>query len=72
MPDCEDPATFERSKLSWREDPAVRRSYAELLALRRELGPVEAVEHGEDWLVVRRAGATLRCDFAQRTCEVVR
>jgi maltooligosyltrehalose trehalohydrolase len=39
IPDPQDPATFERSKLSRRRDEALTRLYAELLAVRRELPP---------------------------------
>jgi maltooligosyltrehalose trehalohydrolase len=72
VPDPQDPATFARSKLTRRETPGMRERYRELIALRKELGPVVGVEHGEDWLEVRREGATLRCDFAARTYEVTR
>jgi len=72
VPDCQDPATFERSKLTWQEKPGVRERYRDLIALRRELGPVTGVEHGEHWLTVEREGATLHCDFAARTYEVRR
>jgi maltooligosyltrehalose trehalohydrolase len=67
VPDCQDPATFERSKLTRAEQPGLREVYARMLALRKQLGPVESVEHGEDWLTVRRAGGTLECDFSKLT-----
>ncbi|MCW2990593.1 MAG: treZ [Solirubrobacterales bacterium] len=71
VPDPQDPETFERSKLTRSETPGMREHYRELLALRPELGPVEAVEHGKDWLVVRRApGVTLAMNFARREQEV--
>ncbi len=56
MPDPQDPQTFERSKLTRAETPGMRERYRELISLRSELwGAVEAIEHGEDWLAVRRA-----------------
>ena len=41
VPDPQDPATFRRSKLTRRGDPALRDLYGRLLAVRREL------EHGD-------------------------
>ncbi|MDX6663975.1 MAG: maltooligosyltrehalose trehalohydrolase, partial [Solirubrobacteraceae bacterium] len=76
VPDCQDPATFERSKLTRREDAGVRELYAGLLGLRRELGraPVDdvAFDEAERWLVVRRAGVELAMNFAseERTVPV--
>ena len=58
VPDPQDPATFERSKLTRRGDPALRELYGRLLALRRELPPGEATEIAHDeragWLRARR------------------
>jgi maltooligosyltrehalose trehalohydrolase len=71
VPDPQDPQTFERSRLTRAEAPGVRERYRELIALRSELGPVQDVEHGDDWLVVRRApGVTLAMNFARREQEV--
>jgi maltooligosyltrehalose trehalohydrolase len=58
IPDPEDPATFERSKLSRQVDPATRALYAELIQARRAIGPGDADEIRYDevdrWLLVRR------------------
>jgi maltooligosyltrehalose trehalohydrolase len=58
IPDPEDPATFERSKLSRQVDPATRALYAELIRARRAIGPGDADEIRYDevdrWLLVRR------------------
>jgi maltooligosyltrehalose trehalohydrolase len=72
VPDPQDPATFERSKLSRREDPEIAALYRRLLALRRELAAapggaeVEEVAHDEDerWLWLRRGGHEVVCNFA--------
>jgi maltooligosyltrehalose trehalohydrolase len=56
IPDPQDPQTFERSKLDPSAgDPDHRRYYAQLLALRRELGtaPLEVEEVDEDRLMLR-------------------
>jgi maltooligosyltrehalose trehalohydrolase len=67
IPDPQDPATFERSKLTRAVDPEVARLYSELLAVRRELppGPVDAVAWDEDlrWLRVKRGRFELVCNF---------
>jgi maltooligosyltrehalose trehalohydrolase len=67
VPDPQDVATFERSKLTRRVDPAVRDLYGRLLETRRTLpaGPV-ATEHdeGERWLRVRRGASELLANFA--------
>ena len=71
VPDPQDPQTFECSKLSRKETPGMRDRYRELLSLRKELGAVESVEHGDDWLVVRRTpGVTLAMNFARAEQEV--
>jgi maltooligosyltrehalose trehalohydrolase len=71
VPDPQDPQTFEQSKLSRNETPGMREHYRALIALRSELGAVESVEHGEDWLLVRRApGVTLAMNFARSEQEV--
>src|SRR3712207_170438 len=43
VPDPQDPATFERSKLLRDEDPRIKALYTELLRVRRELGRSETV-----------------------------
>ncbi|MFL5844662.1 MAG: malto-oligosyltrehalose trehalohydrolase [Solirubrobacteraceae bacterium] len=71
VPDPQDPQTFEHSKLTREETPGMREHYRRLITLRSELGPVESIEHGEDWLVVRRApGVTLAMNFARSEQEV--
>ncbi len=68
VPDPQDPATFERSRLSRREAAGVRDYYKRLLALRTELGheEVERTEFDEEdrTLVVARAGFELACNFS--------
>jgi len=68
VPDPQDPATFERSKLTREGVPGVRDLYARLLAARQRLGhaETEAADVDEDarWLRVRRAGHELACNFA--------
>ena len=68
VPDPEDPATFERSRLTRRRNPELARLYAALIAARRELAHAEtrAIEFDEEarWLSVRRAGHELLCNFS--------
>ncbi len=68
IPDPQDRATFERSKLTRRRDDALSRLYADLLATRRRLpgGDVAAVEfdEGARWLRVRRGTFDLVMNFA--------
>jgi maltooligosyltrehalose trehalohydrolase len=68
IPDPQDPATFERSKLTRRRDPALSTLYAELLGVRRRLPPgdVDQVEFDEEarWLRVRRGAFELAMNFA--------
>ena len=70
IPDPQDRATFERSKLTRRRDPALSDLYAELLKTRRRLPPgdVDAIEFDEDarWLRVRRGAFELAMNFARR------
>jgi maltooligosyltrehalose trehalohydrolase len=75
VPDPQDPATFERSKLSRRGDPALRDFYKRLLEARRELvgeAEAEALSEDERWLVVRRGEHLLAMNFAdaERTVPV--
>jgi maltooligosyltrehalose trehalohydrolase len=72
VPDPQDPATFERSKLSRREDPELRAFYAELLRLRRELPREVETEVDEEGrrLRVRRGRVELVLDFAARTAAL--
>jgi maltooligosyltrehalose trehalohydrolase len=74
VPDPEDPATFERSKLSRDADPKLERLYRELLAARRRLprGDVDGVAYDEDgrWLLVRRGAYELVSNFGSGPVEV--
>jgi maltooligosyltrehalose trehalohydrolase len=67
VPDPQDPATFERSKLTRERDEDVARLYATLLRVRRELPDDEVVvDYDEDarWLTVDRGPFRLACNFA--------
>jgi maltooligosyltrehalose trehalohydrolase len=67
VPDPEDPATFEHSKLTRHEDPAIARLYRDLIQARRRLGrsEAEAIEYDERalWLRLRRGEFELVCNF---------
>ncbi len=66
VPDPQDPATFERSKLTRRRDERLAQLYARLLRVRQELPDDEVVtDHDEDarWLVVDRGPYRLACNF---------
>ncbi len=76
VPDPQDPATFERSKLTRRGSRRLRELYAALLRVRRALPPgVDSIEFSEDdgWLRVHRGAFELACNFAAgaRTIPVV-
>ncbi len=68
VPDPQDVATFERSKLTRQEDPAVRDLYARLLELRPQLprDPEATTRHDEDarWLLVSRGDWRIAANFA--------
>jgi maltooligosyltrehalose trehalohydrolase len=68
IPDPQDPATFERSKLTRRDDPELTALYERLLAVRRRLPPgdPEAIEFDEDarWLRVRHGAFEVICNFS--------
>jgi len=68
IPDPQDPATFERSKLTRERDPRLAALYADLLRVRRRLPPGDAdsTEFDEDerWLRVRRGRFEVICNFA--------
>jgi maltooligosyltrehalose trehalohydrolase len=75
VPDPQDPATFERSKLTRDADPALADLYAKLLQVRRELPAgrdVDAVDcdGSVPWLRVRRGPFTLACNFADASATV--
>ncbi len=77
IPDPEDPATFERSKLSRHADPAIARLYAKLIETRRRLpsGDADRIAYDERarWLRVKRGSFELLCNFGtgpvQLACE---
>jgi maltooligosyltrehalose trehalohydrolase len=68
IPDPQDPATFERSKLTRRRDTDLEKLYGRLLAARRRIGgeQVDEIAFDEEarWLRVRRGPAELVCNFA--------
>ncbi|MGH2836619.1 MAG: alpha-amylase family glycosyl hydrolase, partial [Solirubrobacteraceae bacterium] len=67
VPDPQDPATFEASKLSRRVDPALASLYAALLRARPRLTSEDVGEisfdEGARWLRVRRGVYELVCNF---------
>jgi maltooligosyltrehalose trehalohydrolase len=73
VPDPQDRATFERSKLTRERDPAIAELYADLLRVRGRLPRAEVVtRHDEDarWLTVDRGPYRLCCNFADAPREV--
>jgi maltooligosyltrehalose trehalohydrolase len=66
VPDPQDVATFERSKLTRREDPDIAALYRRLFALRRELrGEAEvSYDENERWIRVARGDHEIVCNFA--------
>jgi maltooligosyltrehalose trehalohydrolase len=78
VPDPQDPATFERSKLTREGDPeGLRALYADLLRARRELlppGDVDDVAYDEraGWIAVRRGECTILANFASTAVHVPR
>jgi maltooligosyltrehalose trehalohydrolase len=77
VPDPQDRATFERSKLTREgEPPGLRELHTALLELRRELPPgdIDAVEYDEHagWLAVRRGPFTILANFARVPVHVPR
>jgi maltooligosyltrehalose trehalohydrolase len=74
IPDPEDPATFQRSKLTRSEDPNIARLYAELIAARQRIGAAEAekIEFDEAalWLRMLRGGYELLCNFGSGSLEL--
>jgi maltooligosyltrehalose trehalohydrolase len=74
VPDPQDVATFERSKLTRRRDPALAGLYAQLLSARRRLPPgdADAIEFDEQsrWLRLRRGGFEILCNFAEEPRRV--
>jgi maltooligosyltrehalose trehalohydrolase len=75
VPDPQDPATFERSKLTREGEPlGLLALHAALLRARRELpaGDADAIEHDEHagWLRVRRGAYVLLASFSRRDSHV--
>jgi maltooligosyltrehalose trehalohydrolase len=67
VPDPQDAATFERSKLTRERDPELAELYATLLRVRTALPPTEATTHHDEdarWLTVDRGPYRLCCNFA--------
>jgi maltooligosyltrehalose trehalohydrolase len=69
VPDPQDVATFEVSKLSREVDPVLASLYAELLRARRELPREQqgeiAFDEDERWLRVQRGAFELVCNFSE-------
>jgi maltooligosyltrehalose trehalohydrolase len=78
VPDPQDPATFERSKLTRRGEPdGLRELHARLLRARREWlppGDVDDIAYDEraGWLAVRRGECTLLANFATTPVHIPR
>ncbi|HET6548995.1 MAG TPA: malto-oligosyltrehalose trehalohydrolase, partial [Solirubrobacter sp.] len=78
VPDPQDPATFERSKLTRDGEPdGLRELHAALLRARRELLPAGdpdeiAYDERAGWLAVRRGEHTLLANFARTPVHVPR
>jgi maltooligosyltrehalose trehalohydrolase len=74
IPDPQDPATFQRSKLTRRPDAGLDRLYRELIAARGRLAPggFSSIEFDEDarWIRARRGPHTLVGNFATGPARV--
>lgn len=73
VPDPQDPATFQRSKLTRRQDPALLRLHRDLLRLRRELPHGDARASGDErgrWVRVVRGGHELCMNFGDAPTHV--
>ena len=75
VPDPQDPATFERCKLTGEGDPpGLRELYSALLRARRELAPgdADAIDFDEHagWLRVRRGEHMLLANFSRTSVHV--
>jgi maltooligosyltrehalose trehalohydrolase len=75
VPDPQDPATFERSKLDWQVDAGLLHFYRELIALRRSRTDLSdgrrdhvGVTWDEDarWLVMTRGSVAICCNLAPK------
>ncbi|HTN22928.1 MAG TPA: DUF3459 domain-containing protein, partial [Solirubrobacteraceae bacterium] len=70
VPDPQDPATFERSKLTRAGDADLQELYATLLRVRRALPPDEVTTMFDEesrWLTVDRGPYRLCCNFSAET-----
>jgi maltooligosyltrehalose trehalohydrolase len=72
VPDPQDPATFERSRLSREKDPELEAFYAELLRLRRELPRDVHVDAEGEVVRLRRGTVELVVDLESKTVELQR
>ena len=75
VPDPQDPATFERSKLTRRGEPeGLRDLHAALLRTRRRLEPVDGIECDEraGWLAVRRGDHAVLANLSRTPVRVSR
>ncbi len=67
VPDPEDPATFERSKLTRRRDTEIARLYGRLIEARNRLAPGDATaiayDESERWLRFHRGAREVVCNF---------
>jgi maltooligosyltrehalose trehalohydrolase len=70
VPDPQDKATFERSKLSWQVDAETRTFYERLLRLRRELPRRVTIDADGTCLRMRRGDVELTADFDAKTVHV--
>jgi len=73
VPDPQDPATFERSKLTRARDPELQALYAELIRTRRTLSPGDAsaaFDERAGWLTVRRGEHTLLANLSRTPVHV--
>jgi maltooligosyltrehalose trehalohydrolase len=74
IPDPQDVATFERSKLTRQRDPELASLYSELIAARRRLPPgdADAIEFDEQerWLRIQRGPFEILCNFADEARRV--
>jgi maltooligosyltrehalose trehalohydrolase len=75
IPDPQDPATFDASRLTRTGEPeGLRDLYAQILRARRELPPgdADAIDHDEHagWLRVRRGPFLLVANFSRRASHV--
>jgi maltooligosyltrehalose trehalohydrolase len=71
VPDPQDAATFERSKLSRERDPELEAFYATLLSLRRESPPELEVEADGPVVRVRRGSVVLVADLEAKSVELL-